>query len=362
MFDHKHYVPILRWKRGEQKALEFLDPLIKQKMTPFIELPPIDWDYENDVPKYTIDQQLDGIGQIVKDSWAQDRPVFVDTNILVREDGSSMENGQHVVEYVVNDIEQNGTPVVPVTGYGRDEEFHQAIKNTISNFGNGVCVRLEEDDFDDLTNRLEWILQYYDIQLNEIDLVVDFKYVRPEDEKKTLRYLIGALVSLPNINEWRTLTITSTSVPEDLRDIKTGTDGSINRVEWAIYQSILDQKLSRFPAFGDYVISNPTYLNLDPRVIQIAAGIRYTIEDKYLIFRGKSVRDKRYGGWKQTRELSQRILASGYFKGQTYSYGDGYIYQCANGGNTGNAETWRRVGTNHHLTLAITALSNLHGI
>lgn len=38
MFDHKHYVPIIRWKQGERIALRELFPEDKVRLTPLIQL------------------------------------------------------------------------------------------------------------------------------------------------------------------------------------------------------------------------------------------------------------------------------------------------------------------------------------
>lgn len=40
VFNERHYVPILRWKRGERWALKQLAEADKQRLTPLIELPP----------------------------------------------------------------------------------------------------------------------------------------------------------------------------------------------------------------------------------------------------------------------------------------------------------------------------------
>ena len=39
-FDHKHYVPVLRWKRAERVALRELMPQTQRPVTPLIELVP----------------------------------------------------------------------------------------------------------------------------------------------------------------------------------------------------------------------------------------------------------------------------------------------------------------------------------
>src|SRR5437660_3167636 len=40
MFTHRHYVPVLRWKGGEQKALLKMAPEIRRCITPLLEIVP----------------------------------------------------------------------------------------------------------------------------------------------------------------------------------------------------------------------------------------------------------------------------------------------------------------------------------
>jgi hypothetical protein len=57
-FTHNHYVPILKWKRGEQTALEKLDNKYKQILTPLIEIQPVQFDHSKGVFKKTIDEHI----------------------------------------------------------------------------------------------------------------------------------------------------------------------------------------------------------------------------------------------------------------------------------------------------------------
>ncbi|MFB5761329.1 beta family protein [Paenibacillus medicaginis] len=50
-FNRRHYVPIVKWKQGEQRALETLAATSKERLTPLIEIAPIDWDFENEVQR-----------------------------------------------------------------------------------------------------------------------------------------------------------------------------------------------------------------------------------------------------------------------------------------------------------------------
>jgi hypothetical protein len=90
----------------------------------------------------------------------------------------------------------------------------------------------------------------------------------------------------------------------------------------------------------------------------MSANIRYTVKDGFLVFRGYSVKKHR---WSQTRDLAQQVVKHPEYYGKDFSYGDEYIYKCSLGEEgTGNAEIWRRIGANHHLTLVTHDLSNLH--
>jgi len=361
MFNENHYVPIVRWKRGEQKALELVDTKLIEKMTPLIEIPPISWDFENEVPKKTIDDHVRNIGDQISKVWGTNGPVFLDAYQVCIEDDEVMENGKHPLEFIIDEIQNEGIIAIPVTGSKRGFNYQNAVKSIIQKYNDGYCLRLEDDDFEDIDNVVDWTTKFFAEEPENIDLVVDYKYINPKYESRMARLVAGSISAIPQLTKWRTLTFSGTAFPENLSEIQTGNDGSIPRTEWIIYKKLLNSSLERYPAFGDYIISNPEYTEIDPRMMQMAANIRYSTDNEFLIFRGYSIRSKRYNGWGQALDLAKRVVAHSKFSGKHFSYGDEYIYNCSIGNeSTGNAETWRRVGTNHHLTLVINELSNLH--
>lgn len=50
MFDHKHYIPVLRWKRAEWKALGELASGDRDYVTPFLELTPLSFRAKRNKP------------------------------------------------------------------------------------------------------------------------------------------------------------------------------------------------------------------------------------------------------------------------------------------------------------------------
>ncbi|MCD1159201.1 beta family protein [Peribacillus frigoritolerans] len=361
LFKQNQYIPIIRWKRGEQTALKELDPKIKNSITPVIEIPPIDWDFENEMPKKTIDKHLLKVAEQLSVCWNNPNPLFIDASQVCIEDDEVMVTGEHPLEYIFSLLTAANISAVPVASFANGNNYHKATKAVLTKYQTGFGIRLKEQDFDDIDHTLEWFTKNYNINSNDIDLIVDYDYIDPKSAVRTANLILGSLLSIPDINSWRTFSLVTAAMPDNLSKIPTGTDGAFPRSEWTIFKKIYKSTLTRYPAFGDYIISNPEYKQIDPRFIKMAAGIRYTTPEEYLIFRGYSVTSPKHGKWKQTQGLCQRIVSHPLYYGRNYSYGDQYIDYCVSGSvSTGRAETWRTVGTNHHLTLVVKELSNFH--
>lgn len=58
MFGSSHYVPILKGKEGEFKALSTLSSAAKARLTPFIDIPRRDKDFKSNLPKPNLDTYL----------------------------------------------------------------------------------------------------------------------------------------------------------------------------------------------------------------------------------------------------------------------------------------------------------------
>lgn len=364
MFDNKEYVPILKWKRGERTALEKLNHHLKHHMTPLLEIQPIPYDFKKGDFKKSLDEHLANIGVTVKESWGLEKPIFVDAfTIYDNEDFDSdtkLLNDKHPLEFIVESIESNDTPVVPVTGLLRYPEFNTAIKRVVDTFQRGVCIRLTSDDLADLEalkSDLEQLTKDLNLSKNAVDIVLDYKHVNDKQRTALLQNLILVIAQFPFLHEWRTFTISATSIPRTL-GISTNSTGSITRTEWLVYKQIKNSGLSRIPSFSDYNINNPDFVNIDPRFMKIAAGVKYTIPNEFLIHRGSVIKNNGFG---QMTAITQALIQHKDYAGPSFSYGDQYIFDCAHGGATGSPEYWVIVGVNHHLTHVVNALANLYG-
>lgn len=352
------YVPILKWKRGEQIGVKNLSNTCKDKIIPLIEIPPIEWDYENECPKKNIDEHLAGVVETILTSWGVNRRFFLDIPWM-DEETEDLLTGQHALEYLFEDILKNTLEGIPIIRCNDYDRYKEIVKDIVRTNPYGVCIRIKDDDLLDLDENLEQLCSYLQIDKCNVDLIIDLEYIFPNKESQNILTAKNILNEIPDISKWRSITICATSFPENTSMVDRNTVGRIERGEWTLWNNLFARKakLQVMPNFGDYCISNPAPFELDPRLMNMSANIRYTIKDDFLIFKGISIKK---GKWAQATKLCNHIIVHPDYSGNNFSWGDKYIYDCANGDcSSGNAETWRRVGTNHHLAFVVNQLSTL---
>ena len=347
-------------RQGEFTALRELDDVSRTSLTPLIEVAPRAWDFENETFQKNLDEHIRKIPRQIADSWGTSRRIFVDAVNLDPADRTT--TGRHPLEHIFADARTLALMTVPVTGPERDAEYQSAVRSIAREGESGVCVRLSRADLTkpDRVASLPGLVASLGLGLAQADLVLDLEAVT-EAEIDVFRAFLSALHStIPRLTEWRTYTILSGAFPLNLGELGPGI-GSLPRADWLMWRQFVRMTPSstRLPTFGDYAIQHPEPKEIDPRIMQMSANIRYTHQDEWIIFRGKSIRLQ---GSVQYRSLSRQIVDSAYFAGRTHCAGDERIRQCADGAiGVGNATTWRTVGTNHHLKCVMHQVASLFG-
>jgi hypothetical protein len=363
MFDHRHYVPILKGKAGEYQALKELKDQVKNHLTPLIEIPSIPWDFENDVPGKTVDEHLVGVAANIEKHWGTERPMFVD--LLWLPSPTATADGRPTVTYVFDDARSKGLQLIPVTGLTRAWSHQDAVREIVARDQRGVCVRLVSQDFEDLLDldtTLENFLTLLGVTPRNTDLIVDFKEITAGQASPLTIAIISIIKSLPSISDWRSITVAASAFPLNLSNLEASSVTPVPRAEWSIWESLARKraKLPRMPTFGDYAISHPDIVEIDPRMMRMSAQLRYTTETDWLIFKGRNVRDY---GYEQIVGICKTVSERPEFKGELHCWGDTFIGNCGAGyGGPGSATTWRKLGTNHHLTLVVDQIANLPGL
>lgn len=360
MFAHDHYVPILKAKAGEYRALQETEPAVKDRMTPLFEIPPIPWDWTNDAPAKTIDQHLDGIAAKVRAAWGSALPIFVDTAWIP--DGEVTRDGDHPLVSVAQDCRAEGVRAIPVTGLERTAAYQEAARAVIAEDGEGVCVRIDLGSVEDpsgLAGALDDILGSLQLPKSDVDLVLDLKALTAQQVGGMSMATMSILRAIPDIDDWRTLVVAASGFPENLSGIGASSVDLLPRAEWVLWMRLWSQRstIPRMPAFGDYAIAHPDITDVDPRIMRMSANLRYTTEDAWLVFKGRNVRDH---GFEQFQDICAHLVTRPEFSGPGFSAGDAYLAACSTRSQgPGNATNWRQAGTNHHVAMVVSQIASL---
>lgn len=349
------YVPILKGKEGEYGALEALDKTLAKRILPLIEIPTIPFDHANDRPLKTLDAHVSGIAARLLRCWGERRPLYLDQPYFSNQDEILLDGGL-AIERVLTQCADAKLHVIPVVSPRHSNRYLRAAAKHAQCFGVGGCIRLRVEDLgedQDPTNEIDRLCNELGVQSRaDLDLLIDLRYLRdaPQREVIVARYL---LTLISDLQDWRRIIFASTSFPEDLSGMDAASTILMPRWEWTLRESLLrrpDLLKGANLVFGDYAIAHPDLKELDPRTMRMSASIRYTTNDgKWLLLKGRNVRQF---GYQQFFDLCDELFSRPEFLGSDFSWGDEYIGDCvARKKGPGNATTWRKVGTNHHITV-----------
>lgn len=190
-----------------------------------------------------------------------------------------------------------------------------------------------------------------------MDLVLDLRSVGSGDVSMLLAAIPAMVAVVPRLREWRSFVVAGGGFPESLIGMPQLELSEVPRVEWQVWRNIIPRlRRARLPAFGDYAISHVQPSEVDPRIMRPSASVRYTSEESWLVLKARNLRDYGYG---QFRDVCRFLIGLPNYSGRDFSWGDGYIDDCAGGAvGTGNLTTWRKVGTSHHLAFVVDQISN----
>lgn len=358
MFGYKHYVPAIRWRQGEFSALQELRSDQRRDLTPLVDIPPIPWNFEDERPSRSIDQHLNNVPEQMITAWGGDAPIFLDLGQL---DGAlRMASGRHPVDELFERLTAEGVYAIPVTATDRDADYQAAVGLVAGRNGTGVCLRASVDDISDAASMLALaeLADEIKVDLGDVDLVLDLRSIE-SSQTSILRTLLGTVLpTLPNIGAYRSFTLLSGAFPVNLSAVPQGL--SLRpRADWALWLSVLSIPNIRQPAYGDYTANHPDQEEIDPRIMQVSASIRYASDTDWVIARGRALNNPRFGGYAQFNQLSGMLAAHPLYSGHSFSWASDFIDQCAAGGNTGNLTTWRKVATNRHIARVAFQIANL---
>lgn len=354
----KHYVPILKGKLGEFRALQNLESATKEALTPLVEVVPIRWDHKKKKPAKTIDDHLATLPSRIQNAWGTERPLLLDGFSVEDETtGKNLDSLTHLF----NACRQKGVSLIPVTGLDRNLQYQAGVARAIAQDHLGCCLRMTNSDWPKgsfPSSTVARLLKKVGVKPSDSDLLIDLGPIN-EDRVGPLTLLARTLLqAVPKPDQWRSLILAGSAFPAFLTDVRQNSISPTPRAEWTIWNDLAtaNTDLPRLPTFGDYAIAHPETPDLDFRFITMIPNIRYTCKEEWLIVRGRNPKNSTGS---QYRALCQSLIRQNQWQKKSHCWGDTFIQQCASKqGGPGNATTWRAVGTNHHLTFVANQIAN----
>jgi Beta protein len=347
MNSERGYVPVLQDHAGERDALaslrvtkpagfEFVVPVVEivgRKKTPM----------SRDAVKGHIKRLVEALGT--------DQDVYLD---FLRADPARLVKtpaGRRATAEIAYDAARSrGLRFMPVVWSNSRAAHINAAANAAIIDGRGLALRHRVlgrvaaggSIFDPLRVSLDSL----QISAQEIDLLLDLGFLDPDVEISPDR-LTRIVTKCAAIGDWRRMVLVGSSIPASLSCVPEGEDGFIERREWQLWNG-LPKPVREVLDFGDYGIQHPT----PPKTSGpgMRANIRYSVDGRHFIVRGRG--EVRIEGAAQYVGLCERIIGSGFFAGEAYSWGDELIKRCADGAVApGDQTKWRAAGTAHHIRL-----------
>ncbi|WP_420633233.1 beta family protein [Candidatus Palauibacter sp.] len=347
MLGHRHYFPILRWKRGEYIALRELQGEDRVGITPLVELVPRTQTWSGDQTA----RQAEMLVAEIDKSWGTS-PLLIDPQHL------SEQAPPGRVLSAISEAAPRQLQLVPVVGLARTDDYYSAVQSTLA-VSRSVALRIQRSELSEtgIAQRVSATLARLGITPERAYLIIDFSYLpQPDSMYPNLGELIH---KLPRWNAWLNIVLAGGAFPPDLTSFQPGQHRH-PRSDWQAWTRLINGKVAgRRPAYGDYATLHAIY-SPPPAGANPSASIRYTASTDWVIMRGEGVRTPRGGGHAQWPANAQLLRERAEFCGEDYSYGDAYIARMAGQMTpTGNAETWLRAGVNHHLTFVVRQVAKL---
>lgn len=343
------YVPVLRWKRGEQYAVRELREEDKDNITPMIELVPSNFTAKKIKKTGGIDNKLVDCMDEVESYWGTSK-CYIDLLHLGESLCTSARN--HPLSILGATALERKLPIVFVTGLRRHAHYQTAIRNIARSMKIGVSVRLTSMEVEDprLGIMLDNLLTLYDLKPTEVDLIIDYQFVQRPEGRIERHY-----AQLPYLQLWRSFTMMLGAFPVDLSGLEKNRQHVLPRLDWQTWQHEVfsNSRLLRRPDYGDYTIQHPFFREPVPGA-NVSASIRYTSVADWVIMRGEGLRNPGGPGYRQYPAQALLLSERPEFCGAGFSYGDGYIAELsAHTDGRGTPETLLRAGVNHHITYVV---------
>lgn len=348
------YVPRLLVKKGEMTALSEMNPVTlgaesDETMYPLLEIPDIEWNYEDECPDKEPDDFIAEKCKLIEGSWSQ--PAFLDAAAVV-----TNQNGNDEPVALIGKAfsELDGkTEMIPVLhDLETTSKAYEQVQSLIKHMScSEVCLRFQDQKWLELINRAgfdSW-LDGLGISEKRCHVIIDLQSHVDESSYNAVAIVLSNMIL--GLYKELDFVILGTAVPERL-------DPGVNEVprcEWNNWRSVIAELGGGPIAFGDYGtvgLTMPT--DIDPRMMSISGKFKYTLTDSWLLGKKGLFKGPKGIGGEAIKPILSAIAEDPRFL-NNHCWADDWIKRVASGTLTkyGNPTTWVKEATLHHMSLVL---------
>ncbi|MEV6417964.1 hypothetical protein [Kribbella sp. NPDC051718] len=329
-----HTLVALRAKEGEVRAVEAVQE--DRGVQPLLQ-------YE--VPKKSLDGQVENIERIARKFHALGRLIMVDASALAAAPTfggeqlgglGSLADRLSAAQWL--DQFQDQIPFVPVASLDLAVNQLTWIGRLCAELGAGGALRVGRAVG---TGEVESIVDALKLAPPDIDLIIDVGYLE-YFTPQIAEAVSAALDALRTVGSFRSMTLLSGSVPSILDETALWERPRFEEVLW---RAVVDGG-GKDVRFGDYGVVHP---GATRSFRSHHVNVKYTCQDHWLLGRERMADSKAQA--KTLGIVCRNLIESDSFSGPEFSWGDREIVSAASDGGTGNSLKSKPVaiGTSHHL-------------
>ncbi len=320
------YVPFLKAKRNEIKAISELTAKVATAIHPFFDFPRKMDGYDEAGFAGAVARAVSSL----KRNLPADCVFYLDNFDI--EDALRV-NGEHNYAYLLESA--SGMQVIPVIGVDRSAAHLAAVislKRTRVVKSEVVAFRIGLEEFeefavteDDIATDAAPVFREFEA----IDLVFDCRVcadLDPDAIGKKIRDFSRKFCAVYKV---RQVIVTGSSIPASISEIvKVDAERTLKRNELEIFAAVKVAHGHAPLVLGDYATVSPNYSDLDipAEVMQnvMTAKLTYTLKGAHYFIRGGGMRTNGAG---QYFRLARTLCRKSFFRGRGYSTGDTYFEQ-----------------------------------
>lgn len=350
-----HYIPILKSLRAELRAISLVEPTSRKDFTPLIEVldfepKPLTADQlrKRKTAAPTFKSKIVSDNKLLTKHIGRGNRAFFDFHYTDQSISYAKSTGSHILDTLLGQ-HSSGVVAMPVIRSDSSAACLADFARYVTHAGPEVCFRLTRADLGNRTleSTIKSLLAHVGSISGETHLVIDFGEIN-EGEAKWLASTAQSLIDgLSNPMEWKTLTVASGAFPASIYEYDLNTLTDITREDYELWRQVIVLNCKRNPDYGDYTVVSPNFRSTGRGYPFI--HLRYAADEVWKLSKDDSTIASSFD-YSIMVSTAERILHDPSYMGRMFSIGDRWIDDVVSlTESTGNAETWKCVGINHHL-------------